>query len=114
MCQVVLFGLIGKGLVINPVALEIFAEDSELILAQVVTVAQRAIRCDQKYPVLFAMCSAAATELQVNARIAWLGASIQLGNIDQSTMVGFVMALPTGICRDVLSSAPRACCECRG
>ena len=76
MCQVIPFGFIGKGLVINPAALEIFATDSELILAQVVTVAKCAIRCDQKHPVLVTMCSAAATELQVNAQIAWLGASI--------------------------------------
>ena len=51
MFQVVLFGFIGKGLVVNQVALEIFAVDSESILAQVVTVAKRAIWCDQECPV---------------------------------------------------------------
>ena len=58
MCQIVLFGFIGNGLVINPVVLEIFAKNSESVLAQVATVAKHAIWCNQEEPMLVSMHSA--------------------------------------------------------
>ena len=97
MCLIVLFVFVSEDLVINPVALWIFASDFESVWAQVVTVAKRAIWCNQECLMLVSMHSSMAAEFQVDAQVTSLGTSIGLADVDELTVVGVVVASPTQV-----------------